>query len=127
MAAAGLITLAAGCFVVGTFDPERAGIFPSCPLLTITGIACPGCGLTRGFHELFHGNFISALDYNAMVPIYALVFAFLAVLFFSIAARGRSLKFTILTPASLIGFLSVSAVFAVIRNLPIEPLNVLYP
>lgn len=127
MAAAGLATLAAGCFIVGYFDPQKTSFLPGCPLLNITGFACPGCGLTRGFHELFHGNFIAALDFNALVPVYAAIFLFLAALFASIALRGRDLRFSILSPVSLGIFLGVSFVFGVIRNIPVDPLTVLFP
>lgn len=127
MAAGGLTALGAGSFVVGFFDPEKASFFPGCPLLNITGFACPGCGLTRGFHELFHGNLIGALDFNALVPIWAFIFAFLAVLFASIAIRGKDLKFSILSPATLSVFLSIAALFGILRNIPVEPLNVLFP
>ncbi len=127
MAGVGLAGLAVGSFVVGFFDPSKAGFFPGCPLLKITGFACPGCGLTRGFHELFHGHMLTALDFNALVPIYAIAFSFLAFLFISIAFRGRALRFTIFTPTTLYFFLGLSAVFGVLRNIPIHPLSILFP
>jgi len=127
MAAVGFAGLFAGSFVVSYFDPSKAGFFPGCPLLKITGFACPGCGLTRGFHELFHGRFLAALDFNALVPLYAVVFAFLALLFASIAVRGRDLKFTIFSPATLYVFLGLSLVFGILRNIPVHPLSILFP
>ncbi|HUF03648.1 MAG TPA: DUF2752 domain-containing protein [Aridibacter sp.] len=127
LAGAGIAALGAGSFVVGWFDPGKASFFPGCPLLNVTGLACPGCGLTRGFHELFHGNFLAALDFNALVPIYALIFTFLTVLFASIAIRGRGLRYSILNPASLGAFLGISAVFGILRNIPVEPFQWLFP
>lgn len=127
LAGAGVAVLGAGCFVVGYFDPAKASFFPGCPLLNITGFACPGCGLTRGFHELFHGNFLAALDFNALVPVYAVIFGFLAILFASIAFRGRDLRYSILNPTTLGIFLGISAVFGVLRNIPVHPLSVLFP
>lgn len=127
LAGAGLAVLGAGSFLVGYFDPQKTSFLPGCPLLNITGFACPGCGLTRGFHELFHGNLIAALDFNALVPAYAVIFLFLAALFASIAFRARDLKFSILSPVSLGVFLGVSFVFGVIRNIPVDPLTVLFP
>lgn len=127
LSAVGLAGLAGGSFVVYYFDPTKAGLFPGCPLLNLTGFACPGCGLTRGFHELFHGHLLAALDFNALVPIYAVVFIFLAILFTSIAVRARDLRFTIFTPTTLWIFLIISGVFGIIRNIPVDPLRVLYP
>jgi hypothetical protein len=56
LAGAGVIAALTGAFVVGYFNPAMAGFFPVCPLYSVTGILCPGCGLTRGFHALFHGD-----------------------------------------------------------------------
>lgn len=127
LAGAGTAALGAGSFVVGWFDPGKASFFPGCPLLNVTGFACPGCGLTRGFHELFHGNLVAALDFNALVPVYALILTFLTVLFASIAIRGRGLRYSPLNTATLGVFLGLSAVFGVMRNIPAEPFRWLFP
>lgn len=127
LAGAGIAALAAGSFVVAWFDPGKTGFFPGCPLLTVTGFACPGCGLTRGFHELFHGNLVAALDFNLLVPVYALIFVFLTVLFASIAIRGRGLKFSIVNTTTLSLFLGAAAVFGIVRNIPAEPFTWLFP
>ena len=92
LAAAGLAAGAAGVFAVAWFDPVTAGFFPQCPLYSMTGLACPGCGLTRGFHALFHGDVLTALDYNALLPFYALFFAYAAASLLMTAARGRGLQ-----------------------------------
>lgn len=125
--AAGVIAAAVGSFFVAWFDPVNAGFFPGCPLFQMTGIACPGCGLTRGFHALFHGEILTALDYNAMIPLYALFFAYLVVSMFLIAVRGRGLSFGKLPQKAIWSFLFIGLAFAVLRNLPFYPLNILYP
>lgn len=63
---------AAAAFVVGmsvlwfvyVVDPTRRMITPPCPYLTLTGLACPGCGLTRAAHFLLHGDIARAFAYN---------------------------------------------------------------
>lgn len=40
-----------------------------CPLRTLTGIPCPGCGLTRSFLAIAQGNFGEAVSYNILGPI----------------------------------------------------------
>ncbi|MDQ3800802.1 MAG: DUF2752 domain-containing protein [Acidobacteriota bacterium] len=127
LAAAGLIGGAAGAFAVAWFNPVTAGFFPQCPLYQMTGLACPGCGLTRGFHALFHGDVLTALDYNALLPFYVLFFAYLAASLVSIAARGRGFSFKPFQPKLVYGFLVLSVAFAVVRNLPFYPFSVLYP
>lgn len=127
-AAAGIFTIFGGSFYVWFFDPTTEGIFPACPLLTMTGFACPGCGLTRGFHALFHGDFLIALGFNALLPVFVLVFLFLFASMFLIAVRGRSLPMIkVFHPAALTGFLGIALAFAVLRNLPYYPFTLLYP
>lgn len=127
LAAAGLIAGAAGAFVVGWFNPLTAGFFPQCPLYQMTGLACPGCGLTRGFHALFHGDVLAALDYNLMLPVYALLFAYLVASLFSVAVRGRGLSFKLFQPKIAYSFLIIALLFGVVRNLPFYPFTILYP
>lgn len=62
--------LAATAGVVARFDPAAAGSkFPACQFRAATGLWCPGCGLTRGFHQLFNGHLFSALSYNLFLPL----------------------------------------------------------
>lgn len=126
-AAAGILIAGAGAFVVAYFNPTTAGFFPVCPLYYLTGIHCPGCGLTRGFHALFHGDVLAALSFNALLPVYALVFGFVFVSLVLIVVRGRGLSWRIFPPASVYGFLVLAAAFFVLRNLPFYPFTLLAP
>lgn len=127
LAAAGALAMIGGSAAVWYFDPTKAGYFPVCPLYSMTGFACPGCGLTRGFHALFHGDVVTALDYNALLPFFALLigFAFASLVFF--AVRGRKLKVNLLHPNALWAFFVLLMVFGVSRNLPWYPFTVLFP
>lgn len=126
-AAAGATAMAAGAGVVGYFEPTTAGFFPVCPLYSLTGFACPGCGLTRGFHALFHGDVLGALDYNAMLPFFAALigFGFVSLVYF--AARGRRIPVNLLHPNALWVFFVLLLVFGVTRNLPWYPFTILFP
>ncbi len=127
LAAAGILAAVAGAFVVGYFNPTTAGFFPVCPLYATTGLNCPGCGLTRGFHALFHGDVLASLHFNALLPIYLLVGVYLFVSLSLIVVRGRGLSFNIFKPRLLWGFLIVLLVFGVVRNLPFFPFTFLSP
>lgn len=48
-----------------------------CVFRRVTGIECPGCGLSRGFVQLAHGHAVEAVKLNPLTPI----------LFFLIGAR----------------------------------------
>lgn len=56
-----------GIFVYAAFDPARMAVFPRCPFFRLTGFRCPGCGSQRALHQLLHGDFATALSYNAFL------------------------------------------------------------
>ena len=127
LAGAGVLAAGGASAFVWYFNPSTQGFFPVCPLFKLTGLACPGCGLTRGFHALFHGDILTALDFNAMLPVYAVFFVYIFLGMILIAVRGRGITIKILHPAIIAAFLIVSFGFAVLRNLPYYPFSVLYP
>lgn len=127
VAAAGAVAIAGGSAAVAIFDPAKATFFPLCPLLTFTGLACPGCGLTRGFHELFNGRIIPALDFNLLLPVWAAIIGWVFVSLVLKSARGRGLTMWPTYPGFLWGFLVTLVAFGVLRNVPVWPLTILFP
>lgn len=124
--AAGGVFLISGLIVtVGYFNPVSTSFFPQCPLHSLTGLNCPGCGLTRGFHALFHGDILTALHFNALLPIYALIFGYLFLGMILVAVRGRGLSVSVFPPYFLWTFLILSLLFGILRNLPFYPFNLL--
>src|SRR5258708_25977788 len=91
-AAAGVVAMAGGSAAVTYFDPTTAGFFPVCPLYTLTGFACPGCGLTRGFHALFHGDIPTALHFNVLIPVWAAIFGYVFISSVLLAVRGKGYR-----------------------------------
>lgn len=124
-AALGLIGIAAGAFVVGYFNPVTAGFFPQCPFHALTGLNCPGCGMTRGFNALFHGDILTAIHFNALLPIFAFIFSYFAFSLFLITVRGRGLSWKFFSPKILTAFLVVVVIYAIVRNLPFYPFSLL--
>ena len=99
--------------VVFFFNPTQNDFYPVCQFHRLTGLNCPGCGMTRALYALLHGNVLAALRDNAL---------FVAGIIF-LAARGA--WFWWQRPAAeflparwLWIFLLVALVFTVLRNLP---------
>jgi Protein of unknown function (DUF2752) len=65
----GVLTLS-GVFAV--IVVER---LPFCPMATVLGIPCPGCGLTRATLALLHGDVRGALALHPLVFVLAPLFA----------------------------------------------------
>src|SRR5271154_2781964 len=48
------------------FNPSTHGFYPVCIFHSLTGLNCPGCGMTRSLYALLHGNFLLALKDNVL-------------------------------------------------------------
>lgn len=44
--------------------PRGGGWFPTCAFHRITGLECPGCGMTRAVHAALHGRWADAFHFN---------------------------------------------------------------
>lgn len=126
-ATVGVAAMSAGSGLVAYFDPSKTSFLPLCPIYHLTGFACPGCGLTRGFHALFHGDVLTALHFNALIPVWVLIFGYTLVSLLFLAVRGRGLPMGFVGPKILFGFLIALILFGVLRNLPFYPFNLLFP
>jgi hypothetical protein len=60
---------AGGLFVVAVVPPTEYSYYPKCQFHTLTGLHCPGCGLTRALHAALNGQFEQALAYNVFAPV----------------------------------------------------------
>lgn len=49
--------------------PADEPAFILCPFRAVTGLLCPGCGMTRAFCALGHGEFRRALHFHALSPV----------------------------------------------------------
>jgi hypothetical protein len=111
--------LAAGAAYVAASNPSDGGVFLPCPFRTLTGLWCPGCGLTRATHQLFHGDIHQALRYNLFVVVILLGLGS-AWLAWTLGAAGRSIRVRIPVWVQ-VASVAVLLTFAVVRNLPGVP------
>src|SRR5207244_9617366 len=44
--------------------PSQGAGVPICLFRYLTGLPCPGCGLTRSFSCILHGDFVRGYDYH---------------------------------------------------------------
>ncbi len=54
-------------FIYFLYDPSTFSFFPLCPLHSITGFLCPGCGTQQAIHDLTHLRIGQAFHHNAFL------------------------------------------------------------
>jgi hypothetical protein len=103
-----------------------AGELPSCLVKLTTGFDCPGCGGTRAFWYLLHGDIPAAAQHHVLftfaVPF--LLYAFVA--WTAGAVFNRRLPPLRLSFRTVGIALAVWGAFTVLRNLPFEPFSWFY-
>ena len=75
--------------LVSHLPPDGAGV-PVCLFRAMSGLPCPGCGLTRALSSLIQGNPAAAFDYHPFAFIVLPLFLMLAAHnFFPLPVRQR--------------------------------------
>jgi hypothetical protein len=64
-----LVCLSAMFLVSMVWRPADEPTFILCPFRALTGLLCPGCGMTRAFCALGHGELRRAIHFNALSPL----------------------------------------------------------
>jgi uncharacterized protein DUF2752 len=118
--------LAAAVLVGGGLLPPSwaAAGPPLCPFRLLTGLPCPGCGLTRSLVSLLHGDLSAAVFFHPLGPVAA--GAVLAVVFVELRRTWQAGNAGVLAPAppsnrcagraqaiNRLGWLGVAAVLVV--------------
>ena len=110
--------LALATAYVAAVDPAAGGLVPPCPFHALTGLWCPGCGMTRATHHLLRGDIVGSVRFNVLLPF---VLTLIALAWFDWYARtiGRRPVLAGRLPAwATTAAVAVAVAFAVVRNLP---------
>lgn len=125
-AAVAASAVAAGVWMLRTFDPNAAGNpFLPCVFHSLTGLYCPGCGATRTLHALVHFDLPGAL---AMNPLLVLLLPLMPMLI----AWSRGWRPAVIAPLMRIVerplvWLVLIPTYGIARNLPWAPFSWLAP
>jgi hypothetical protein len=115
--------VAAGSYIYAV-DPNQPGGYPLCPTRAVFGVDCPGCGSLRAIHALLHGDVGRALDHNLLLMV-TLPFLLAYGAYAAYGAFFRPVR-PIRVPLRVgMAFVAVAITYAVLRNLPWEPLTYL--
>lgn len=125
---AGLTCMAGAVGYTVAVDPTDTApdAAPTCLLKLTTGFDCPGCGGTRAFWYLLHGDLPAAARHHIL---FVFALPFLLYLYAAWAGQrvfGRRLPPLRITPKVIAVFLGAWFVFTIARNLPWAPFTWLY-
>ncbi len=112
VAAAALVALA----VVYNFSPSQYTFYPRCLFYTTTHWLCPGCGSTRALYSLLHGDWRTALHYNAMFTLLAPVLLAWSIYCFYHAMRYDRLPRVKIPRSMMVGMVAAVLLFTIARN-----------
>lgn len=109
-------------------NPTDGGAYdlPTCIVKLTTGLDCPGCGGTRAFYYLMHGNLAQAARYHAPAVFAAPFLVWMYVAWVVKRTTGKKIPTPTVGPRALSLFLLAWAIFSVLRNLPFAPFTSLY-
>ena len=76
------------------YDPVNYKI-TDCSFKHLTGVSCPGCGLTRSFHAGANLNVVQAFAFHLLGPFFLLGFIFLFFKYLIDSITGKSVQLEI--------------------------------
>lgn len=89
LAVAGIIFLL--LLISFLFDPVNYKI-TDCAFRDVTGLSCPGCGLSRSFHSTVHFNLTEAFGFHLLGPLFFLILLSITVKYSYEGISGNYLK-----------------------------------
>ncbi len=127
-AALGVLALAFAAWMLRKSGPSGLPWLPGCSFHYLTGLHCPGCGMTRAAHATLHGRIGEAFRFNPV----GMILLPLAVVGLGLEIlgwiRGKPLPFRLsVGVAGAWAIVWIVAGFWILRNLPWWPFTLLAP
>jgi len=106
----------AAALVLRLFPPSVYAFYPACPLRSLTGWYCPGCGMTHALAALLGGRFAEAMHHNPLAALLLpLVAGVAAIQLYSALCWNRWRPIAI-PPRATAVLLTVTTLFGLLRN-----------
>lgn len=101
-----LLVLALGV-VYYRFDPSASRVFPKCPVMSLTGFPCAGCGSQRAIHAILHLDINEAVRYNFLMVLFI---PGIGLLLFSSIFRNKFPQLYIFTHHPAVAYVSLALI-----------------
>jgi hypothetical protein len=115
------LTIVAGAVCLFVLQPGNSRFLPVCPFRALTGFTCPGCGSTRGMHQLLHGNVGAAFELNPLLLLALPILLYALLLYSYRVMSGQPLQRNRLAPKYIYTIFGVILFFWIFRNTPLYP------
>lgn len=111
------------------YNEANSGWSMQCSFHQITGLQCPGCGGQRALHYLLHGEFLKALQSNALFVICLPFFVYLYIVLIEVYGLKKQKHIDNFLFSGRFGLivLIVTMAFFILRNIPCIPFSYLSP
>jgi hypothetical protein len=119
-AAAPLTVITLAATVLLRYPPAQNSFYPQCPIYEYLHLQCPGCGATRALAALLRGHLAEALHFNALVTVLLPFAATYGILCYRRWLQRKPMRRPQPPPAAIYAALVFIAVFAIVRNLPLQ-------
>ncbi|WP_312642222.1 DUF2752 domain-containing protein [Hydrogenoanaerobacterium sp.] len=107
-------------------NPRGAGI--PCPVRTLTGFYCAGCGASRALRSVLHLQFYRAFRFNpALIILLPFIVLYIAARMVDYVKTGQNNIDRRLSFRVLWWVLMLLLVYSVVRNIPVYPFTLLVP
>ena len=92
-----------------------------CIFNKITGLFCPGCGITRMFISIIKLEFYQAFRYNSLIFIYLvfIVLSIIYIIFYKLFNKKNKIKNILKFNKFIYTILIITIIFGIIRNINI--------
>jgi hypothetical protein len=109
-------------------DARYSNFFPRCPIYSLTGLLCPGCGSQRAISSLLHGDVMQAINYNVLLVMSLPLLIYSAFVSLSNMFRTKPIIQKIFYSTAFVKIVFVVVVlFGVFRNIPMYLFTMLAP
>lgn len=107
-------------------DPNVPGTYPDCLFYKLSGLYCPGCGITRSTYSILHLQILHAFDLNPLAVLIMPVIGFDLTLWW--AKQFREINYRSLLGRIPVKYvLSLFLLYWIFRNLPYYPFSLMAP
>ena len=112
------------CVYVAMVDPNQpnaSSFYPTCTFKQLTGLDCPGCGLTRAMHALMTGDPLRAINHNLFIVAIFPIAAYMYIRWLLRSTVGYELPGIRLPRKLHWAIVPLVFTFWIVRNLPWAP------